>query len=109
MFCVLFFVGDLRDDSNLDFIKEYNRVLVVVCDDFFFVRYKRITGLSQFVVKVIGVNVEQVVFQMLQVMFGGCRTEDEKMKMVDDFLDVKFFLGINMEGVYFNKNRLNDR
>lgn len=46
---------------------------------------------------------------MLQVMFGGCRTEDEKMKMVDDFLDVKFFLGINMEGVYFNKNRLNDR
>lgn len=46
---------------------------------------------------------------MLQVMFGGCRTEDEKMKMVDDFLDVKFLLGINMEGVYFNKNRLNDR
>lgn len=45
-FVVLFFVGDLRDDSNLDFIKEYNRVLVVVCDDFFFVRYKRITGLS---------------------------------------------------------------
>lgn len=42
-------------------------------------------------------------------MFGGCRTEDEKMKMVDDLLDVKFLLGINMEGVYFNKNRLNDR
>lgn len=108
-FVALSFTGDLRDDSNPDFTKEYNRALAVVCDDLFFARYKRTTGLSQSVAKATGVNVEQAALQMLQAMFGGCRTEDEKMKMVDDLLDVKLLPGTNMEGVHFNKNRLNDR
>lgn len=108
MYC-LFIVGDLRDDSNPDFVKEYNRALAVVCDDLFFARYRRTTGLSQSIAKSTGVNVEQAALHMLQAMFGGCRTEDEKMKMVDDLLDVKLLPGTNMEGVHFNKNRLNER
>ena len=33
--------GDLRDDSNPEFCKEFYRALSVVCDDLFFSRYRR--------------------------------------------------------------------
>ena len=42
-------------------------------------------------------------------MFGDCHTEDEKVKMVDDLLDVKLLPATNVEGVHFNADRLKER
>ena len=42
-------------------------------------------------------------------MFGECHTEDEKVKMVDDLLDVKLLPATNIEGVHFNTQRLRER
>ena len=52
---------------------------------------------------------EQAALQLLQAMFGDCRTEEEKIKMVEDLLDVKLLPGTNLEGVHFNKERIEDR
>ena len=100
----------MRDDSNPDFLREYHRALAVVCDDLFFARYRRSTGFSQSLAKATGTqNVEQAALQLLQAMFGDCRTEEEKIKMVEDLLDVKLLPGTNLEGVHFNKERIEDR
>ncbi|VDI46614.1 Hypothetical predicted protein, partial [Mytilus galloprovincialis] len=102
--------GDLRDDSNPDFLREYHRALAVVCDDLFFARYRQSSGISKTLAKKNpGVSVEHAALQLLQAMFGDCRTEDEKMKVVEDLLDVKLLPGTDTEGVHFNKERMQQR
>lgn len=105
-----YFIGDLRDDSNPGFLKEYHKALAVVCDDLFFARYRQSSGISQTLAKKNpGVSVEQAALQLLQAMFGDCRTEDDKMKVVNDLLDVKLLPGTDKEGVHFNKERMQQR
>lgn len=102
--------GDLRDDNNPDFLREYHRALAVVCDDLFFARYRRSSSLTQTLARAnSGVNIEQAALQLLSAMFGDCRTEDEKLLMVEDLLDVKLLPGTNMDGVHFNKDRIQER
>lgn len=86
-------------------MREYHRALAVVCDDLFFARYRRNSAPNSGSQR----NVGQAAVQMLQALFGDCKTEDEKIKMVDDLLDVKLLPGTDMEGVHFNKDRLQDR
>ena len=100
MLCLL--AGDLRDDHNPDFQREYHRALSVVCSDFFFARFRRST-------KPQPEDSTQGALQLLQSMFGECHTEDEKVKMVDDLLDVKLLPATNIEGVHFNSQRLRER
>ena len=105
-----YFIGDLRNDSNPGFLKEYHKALAVVCDDLFFARYRQSSGISQTLAKKNpGVSVEQAALQLLQAMFGDCRTEDDKMKVVNDLLDVKLLPGTDTEGVHFNKERMQQR
>ena len=96
------FSGDLRDDHNPDFLREYHRALSVVCSDLFFARFRRST-------KPRSEDNVQGALQLLQSMFGECHTEDEKVKMVDDLLDVKLLPATNVEGVHFNTERLRER
>ena len=96
-----FSTGDLRDDHNPDFLREYHRALSVVCSDLFFARFRRSTQPRT--------DNVQGALQLLQSMFGECHTEDEKVKMVDDLLDVKLLPATNVEGVHFNTERLRER
>ena len=96
-----FLTGDLRDDHNPDFLREYHRALSVVCSDLFFARFRRSTQPRT--------DNVQGALQLLQSMFGECHTEDEKVKMVDDLLDVKLLPATNVEGVHFNTERLRER
>ena len=78
--------------------------MAVVCDDLFFARFRRNTAGS--------IKNEPSVdgaVKLLQQMFGNCHTEDEKVKMVEDLLDVKLLPATNMEGVHFNSERLKER
>ena len=93
--------GDLRDDHNPDFLREYHRALSVVCSDLFFARFRRSTQPRN--------DNVQGALQLLQSMFGECHTEDEKVKMVDDLLDVKLLPATGVEGVHFNTERLRER
>lgn len=96
--------GDMRDDHNPDFLREYHRALAVVCDDLFFARFRQSTvGSIKNEPSVDGA------LRLLQNMFGQCHTEDEKVKMVDDLLDVKLLPATNLEGVHFNSERLKER
>ena len=92
----------MRDDHNPDFLREYNRALSVVCSDFFFARFRQAR-------KPQSQENTQGALQLLQSMFGECHTEDEKVKMVDDLLDVKLLPATNVEGVHFNTERLKER
>ena len=96
--------GDLRDDHNPDFLREYHKALAVVCDDLFFARFRKSTSGS---IKNEPSPAGSV--QLLQEMFGKCHTEDEKVKMVDDLLDVKLLPSTTTEGVHFNTERLKER
>ncbi|WAR00886.1 hypothetical protein MAR_025258, partial [Mya arenaria] len=97
--------GDLRNDHNPNFVKEYHRALAVVCDDLFFARFRRNT---QGTIKNEPSSLEGGV-KLLQQMFGQCHTEDEKIKMVDDLLDVKLLPSTTAEGIHFNTQRLKER
>ena len=99
-----FVLGDLRNDHNPNFLREYHRALAVVCDDLFFARFRRNTaGTIRNEPSVEGAA------KLLQQMFGNCHTEDEKIKMVDDLLDVKLLPSTTSEGVHFNAERLKER
>lgn len=99
-----FYLGDLRNDHNPEFQKEYHRAWAVVCDDLFFSRFRRnTTGSIKNEPSVDGA------LRLLQQMFGSCHTEDEKIKMVEDLLDVKLLPATNYEGVHFNADRLRER
>lgn len=96
--------GDLRTDGNPNFQREYHRAMAVVCDDLFFARFRRNTAGT--------IKNEPSIdsaLTLLQQMFGNCHTEDEKIKMVDDLLDVKLLPATNLEGVHFNADRLRER
>ena len=95
----------MRNDHNPAFVKEYHRALAVVCDDLFFARFRRST---QGTIKAEPSPLEGGV-KFLQQMFGQCVTEDEKIKMVDDLLDVKLLPSTTTEGVHFNTARLKER
>lgn len=106
---MIFVSADLRDDSNPAFAKEFYRALSVVCDDLFFARYRRSTSLSKSMEETNDGSVETASTKLLEAMFGDCHTEEEKRNMVDELLDVSLLPATDIEGVHFDKKRLQER
>ncbi|CAH1797049.1 unnamed protein product [Owenia fusiformis] len=102
--------GDLRDDSNPEFAREFYRALSVVCDDLFFARYRRSSPITKTLAGTEdNASLERASNTLLNALFGECDNETEKNKMVDDLLDVKLQDGTNKDGVCFNADRMKER
>ena len=66
--------GDLRDDHNPDFAREFYHALSVVCDDLFFARYRHQSGAASTLAKNEKVNIEAAASALLSAMFGEAYT-----------------------------------
>nr|XP_054760150.1 uncharacterized protein LOC129266333 [Lytechinus pictus] len=110
--------GDMRDDTNVDFLREFHLALSVVCNDLFFARYRsknspRDTtsdrdgeGISTLEEPPLDPTQSQA---LIDAMFGGEQLETEKEDSVERLLDVKLLHGSDEDGVHFNKDLLSDR
>lgn len=102
--------GDLRDDSNPVFLKEFHQGLAVICDDLFFSRYRRSSALSQTLASLpSSVKVEDASRELLESVFGDSHTEADKSNIVEELLDLRLLRGANREGVHFTQEGLIDR
>jgi hypothetical protein len=52
---------------------------------------------------------EKAAGALLEAMFGDSHTEDEKNQVIDELLDVKLLPSTDIEGVHFNKERMQER
>lgn len=103
VYCFVYIVcGDLCDDFYLGFMKEFYYVLVVICDDLFFVWYRCFfVFVCILFLFFVSDDLESVSCVLLEFVFGDVYIEVDKVNMVDGFLDVKFLCGVNKDGVYF--------
>lgn len=102
--------GDLRDDSNPVFLKEFHHGLAVICDDLFFSRYRRSSALSQTIASLPdSIKVEEASRELLESVFGDSHTEADKSNIVEELLDLRLLRGANREGVHFTQEGLIDR
>ena len=101
--------GDLQDDSNPDFAREFYRALSVVCDDLFFARYRRSTAAAKALAHSDDINVERAADTLLSIMFGDAQTEDEKVDVVKELLDTRILPATNGKGVTFTPDRVQER
>ncbi|RUS80922.1 hypothetical protein EGW08_011303, partial [Elysia chlorotica] len=97
--------GDLRDDSNPKFIKEYQRALSVMCDDLFFSKTKR----PELAAEPPSQIEPQAAQQLLQSMFDKCPSDDCKTAMMEELLDVKIQPNTTRDGLQLTKERLVQR
>lgn len=105
---IFYISGDLRDDTNPEFIREYQQALAVVCDDLFFARYRRSSNLAQTLANDNG-NVEKAAGQFLEIVFNNRHNEESKSQGVEDLIDMKLLPGTDGKGVHFNSQRIADR
>ena len=94
--------GDLINDSNPEFAREFYRALSVVCDDLFFARYRRSA-------KYPDERTDSAAGTLLSAMFDNANTGEEKSDVVEELLDVKLLPSTDVEGVHFNKGRIEER
>lgn len=102
-------VGDLRDDSDQDFVREFYHALTVVCNDLFFARQRRKspeTGEGATAENIVSLNDAET---MLDNLFGTVQTEVGKEESVGQLLDVKLLRGGDMDGVHVTKDLLTNR
>ena len=102
-------LGDLQDDSNPDFAREFYRALSVVCDDLFFARYRRSSSTAKALAHTDDANVESAANTLLSIMFGNAQTEDEKVDVVKELLDTRILPGTDGKGVTFTSDRVQER
>ncbi|XP_071497013.1 uncharacterized protein [Diadema antillarum] len=119
--------GDMRDDTNVDFMREFHLALSVVCNDLFFARYRSknapkgadgdqdaangagtTTTSTSSTVEEPALDPSQSQ-ALLQAMFGTEQLETEKEDAVERLLDVKLLHGTDGDGVHFNKEILKER
>ena len=94
--------GDLRDDSNPAFLKEFHHALAVICDDLFFARYRRSSALASTIASLPEeVDLEEASRQLLESVFGDAHTEADKSDVVKELLDAKLLRGASKDGVHF--------
>ena len=108
----------MRDDTNVDFLREFHLALSVVCSDLFFARYRSrnsprdaITdrdteGVSTLEEPPLDPRQSQA---LIDAMFGDAQREAEKEDSVERLLDVKLLQGSDGDGVHFNQDILKDR
>ena len=102
--------GDLRDDTNPVFLKEFHHSLAVLCDDLFFARYRRSSALAQTLSSMPKrTDLEQASSELFESVFGEVHTESDKGNVVDELLDVQLLRGTNKDGVHFTQEGLVER
>ena len=102
--------GDLRDDSNPAFLKEFHHALAIICDDLFFARYRRSSALANTVASLPAeVEAEEASRQLLESVFGDAHTESDKSDVVKELLDVKLLRGTGKDGVHFTQDEILQR
>lgn len=102
-------LGDLRDDLSSEFAREFYRALAVVHDDLFFARYRRESDITTSLSKQQGVDVTSAASALLSSMFGDAYNEEEKTGVVDGLLDTRLLPATDLEGVIFDKERVEQR
>ena len=102
-------LGDLQDDSNPNFVREFYRAISVVCDDLFFARYRRSSSAAKTLAHTDDVNVESAADTLLSIMFGDAPTEEEKVDVVKELLDTRILPGTDGKGVTFTRDRVQER
>ena len=78
--------GDLRDDNNPVFLKEFHHALAVLCDDLFFARYRRSASLARTLTSR-SAGSELETSDLFETVFGESHTESDKASVVDELLD----------------------
>ena len=101
--------GDLQNDGNPEFAKQFYLALSVVCDDLFFARYRRDSSTAKTLADQSGASVDKAASSLFAAMFGNAQTEPEKHSMVEELLDTRLLHSTDSEGVHFNKERCEDR
>ena len=94
----------MTNDSNPEFAREFYRALSVVCDDMFFARYRRSAKYSDTREGADGSS-----GALLSAMFNDAHSEEQKSDVVEDLLDVRLLPATDVEGVHFNKERIESR
>lgn len=97
--------GDLRDDNNPVFLKEFHHALAVLCDDLFFARYRRSASLARTLTSR-SAGSELETSDLFETVFGESHTESDKASVVDELLDLKLLRGTNKDGVHFTQEAL---
>lgn len=102
--------GDLRDDSNPVFLKEFHQGLAVTCDDLFFSRYRRSSALSHTLASLPqNIKLEEASRELLESVFGDSHTEADKSNVVEELLDLRLLRGAGRDGVHFTQEGLIER
>ncbi|XP_077985306.1 uncharacterized protein LOC144439946 [Glandiceps talaboti] len=103
--------GDMRDDSQPEFTRQFHKALSVVCHDLFFARYRRTSALlsTQTKAKNQQVQEEQTSRALLEALFGDSHTDIDKHNVVDEILDLKLLRGTDKDGVHFDKEVMDER
>lgn len=110
--------GDMRDDTNVDFLREFHLALSVVCNDLFFARYRSKNSPRDTASDRDGEGISTLEEPpldpaqskaLIDAMFGGEQLETEKEDSLERLMDVKLLHGSDEDGVHFNKELLSER
>nr|XP_002738967.1 PREDICTED: uncharacterized protein LOC100369241 [Saccoglossus kowalevskii] len=103
--------GDMRDDTQPEFSREFHKSLSVLCHDLFFARYRRSSSLLSLksASKAEQSKEEQDSRMMLEMLFGDSHLDADQRNMVDELMDVKLLRDTNNEGVHFDKDNMDER
>lgn len=94
-------IGDMRDDTRPEFIREFNRGLSCVCDDLFFAKWRqewRTGGPSGTPLR-----------ELFDRRNKGEDREEEKADLVGDLIDLRTLPSTDKKGADFNKESIVDR
>lgn len=105
MFCS---AGDLHDDTNSTFVREYQRALSVVCHTLFFAQHPQESHTVQKLAATLETDAKSAGVA-LQKLFVDSPTEDAQTRIVEDLLDLKILPDVDAYGHQFSAERIKDR
>ncbi|XP_033122761.1 uncharacterized protein LOC117121631 [Anneissia japonica] len=105
-------IGDMIDDTDQDFTREFYSALSTVCNDLFFARYRRTSALTQAEQDMTAEQKdkeEKSSRMLLEALFGDSHANSDKENIVDQLLDVQLIRGSDSSGTTVTQEQMNQR
>ena len=96
--------GSLCNDWEPAFVREFYHALSVCCSELFFARYRNSSRFSP-----ANNSGASSTLNLLKVAFGEAETSSERLTIVDEVLDTRVMMGVDVEGKTFTHERIMER
>ncbi|XP_071958404.1 uncharacterized protein [Antedon mediterranea] len=105
-------IGDMIDDTDQEFTREFYNALSTVCNDLFFARYRRTSALTQAEQELSAEQKEKEEKSsrmLLESLFGDSHANADSENVMEQLLDMQLMRGSDSSGVNLTQEQMNER